>query len=260
MATAKPASKNPPVIIFHGDKGGVGKSTGCTAFVDWLFKTQAPVGLCDGDTRNPDVSRMFADVMPVCRANLRNHDGWMDLFDFVAEHPDKTVVISMPAGIGGDFRSEATRFIGLLEMTQRELGMFWVINRLADSVNLLNEAMETLGTSLKHKYVMKNLFFGPSDKFTRWDISELKKAFDKSGGHTLDLPELNERVIDKLFADNDNIMPFSSAVVPMQDAKKSPHGLTPSENLELIVWLQENHKRFEAVRAPLGVGQQVTSE
>src|SRR5260363_128286 len=77
------------VILFHGDKGGVGKSWTCSIFLDWLVKCKLPVTLVDGDTRNPDVSRMFSDLMPTLNANLRIHDGWMDLPDLMMKYPDK---------------------------------------------------------------------------------------------------------------------------------------------------------------------------
>lgn len=256
MATTSSAKKQAggrPVFIFHGDKGGVGKSWTCSVFTDWLVKRKIPISLVDGDTRNPDVSRMFGDSIPVINANLRVHEGWMDLTDFMIAHPDEAIIVSMPAGIGGDFKREAPRFFDTVEMLNRPVSMFWVINRLPDSVNLLAEAMAVVGNKLHSKIVVKNLFFGDEDKFSRWDSSETRKRFEATGGQTLCLSELHERTVDKLFADNENIMPFSAAVVPVQDIAKSTHKLTPSENMELIMWLQENHRRFDQCQASLGV-------
>jgi hypothetical protein len=159
----------------------------------------------------------------------------------------------MPAGIGSELRKEASRFGQNVQMLKRPVSMFWIINRLPDSVNLLNEALVTLGGILKNKIVVKNLFFGDEDKFTRWDSSEAKQSFEKSGGVTITLTELHERAVDKLFADNDNIMSFSSAAVAINATAKSPHGLTPSENMELVGWLQDNHKTFESLRPVLGI-------
>lgn len=242
-----------PIIFFHGDKGGVGKSWACSAFTDWLVKKNLPVALIDGDTRNPDVSRMFGDSIQVCHANLRIHDGWMDTIDFIMGNSEKIIVISMPAGIGGEFKKEASPFCKSIEWLKRPLIMFWVINRLPDSINLLGEAMDVIGNHLDSKFVVKNLFFGESEKFTRWDNSETKKRFEKSGGKTLSLTELQERAVDKLFSDNDNIIPFSSAAVPISDAHRSPHQLTPSENLELLCWLDDNHQTFSSIQASLGI-------
>jgi hypothetical protein len=242
-----------PVILFHGDKGGVGKSWACSVFADFLVKAKISTGLVDGDTRNPDVSRMFGDLVPVVNANLRVHEGWMDLTDFMISHSDRAIAVSMPAGIGGEFRREAGRFFNTVKMLNRPVSMFWVINRLPDSINLLSEALSVVGDQLHSKVVVKNLFFGDADKFSRWEHSETRQRFEKAGGQTITLTELHERTVDKLFADNETIMPFSSALVPISDAAKSPHKLTPSENMELDGWLKENHRTFEALRPALAL-------
>jgi hypothetical protein len=253
MADKKVALSGKPVVVFHGDKGGVGKSTEACVFLDWMQKRQLPVALVDGDTRNPDVSRMFSDSMPTIQANLRVHEGWMDMTDFMMQQSDRTIVISLPAGIGAELPKEAGRFLQTISMLERPLSMFWVINRLPDSINLLNEAMHVMESGLSGKIVVKNLFFGAEDKFSRWEASETKKRFEKSGGVTITLTELHERTVDKLFSDNDNVMPFSSAVVPVKEAASSPHKLTPSENMELVTWLQENHKALDGLRPILSL-------
>ncbi|KAA0178802.1 hypothetical protein FX016_22990 [Cupriavidus gilardii] len=251
--TKKNAPAGKPVLVFHGDKGGVGKSTFAGVALDWMQARQIPVALVDGDTRNPDVSRMFADSMPTLQANLRVHDGWMDMTDFMMAQTDRTIAISLPAGIGAELRKEGSRFLQTISMLDRPLVMFWVINRLPDSVNLLNEALQVLESGLSAKIVVKNLFFGDEDKFSRWDGSETRKRFEKSGGATINLTELHERTVDKLFADNESIMPYSAAAVPVREAGSSPHKLTPSENMELLTWLQENHKALDAIRPLLGL-------
>ncbi|APA90244.1 hypothetical protein BJG93_34590 (plasmid) [Paraburkholderia sprentiae WSM5005] len=251
MAEKPKAPTGKPVFILHGDKGGVGKSTYACVLVDWLLKREVPSALVDGDTRNPDVSRMFADAMPTTQANLRIHEGWMDLTDFMMQHPDRAVVISLPAGIGEELKREGARFLQTVKMLERPLVMFWVINRLPDSVNLLNEAMKVMESGLTGKVVVKNLFFGDSDKFSRWESSATKQRFEQSGGVTVSMSELHERTVDKLFADNDNIMPFSHAAVPVREAHTSPHKLTPSENMELVTWVSENHKTLDGLRGLL---------
>ncbi|MBN3815222.1 P-loop NTPase [Paraburkholderia sp. Se-20369] len=253
MAEKIKATTGKPVIILHGDKGGVGKSTYACVLADWMLKREIPAALVDGDTRNPDVSRMFADSMPTTQANLRIHEGWMDLVDFTMAHPDRAVVISLPAGIGEELKREGGRFLQTIKMLERPLIMFWVINRLPDSVNLLNEAMKVMEPGLTGKVVVKNLFFGEADKFSRWESSTTKQRFEQTGGVTITMPELHERTVDKLFADNDNIMPFSHAAVPVKEAQTSPHKLTPSENMELVTWSAENHKTLDGLRGLLAL-------
>lgn len=238
---------NPSIILFHGDKGGVGKSFACSAFADWLVKQGKEVAVIDGDTQNPDVERMFADTIPVGKANLRDHGGWMDVVDFLYDNPTKTVLISMPAGIGGQFKQESEQFVHLVKVLDRELKMFFVINRLPDSINLLAEALDLLGENVAQTVVVRNLFFSGVEGFTRWEGSNTRKQFEAKGGKTIDLAELQSRVVDKLFRVDADVMPFSAAATPVSDVQNSPHKLTPSENFELLAWLQKNHLVFEGL-------------
>ncbi|MFD2274823.1 hypothetical protein ACFS07_36670 [Undibacterium arcticum] len=127
-------------------------------FTDWLVKRKVPAALVDGDTRNPDVSRMFGDSIPVINSNLRVHEGWMDLTDFMIAKPDDSIIVSLPAGIGGDFKRESARFFETCAMLNRPVNMYWVINRLPDSINLLAEAMNVVGDRLHSKIVVKKPF------------------------------------------------------------------------------------------------------
>ena len=242
-----------PVIICHGDKGGVGKSVMCSVICDWLGKSNINFALVDGDTRNPDVARMFKSTAPVAELNLRTHDGWMDLTDFMSEHTERVIVISMPAGIGEELSKEGATFVNTIKLLDRPMNLFWIINRLPDSVNLLSEAEKTLGGNLASRFVVKNLFFGPAEKFTRWDGSSTRTKFEEAGGVTLKLPELHERTVDKLYSDNDAIMPFSSAILPVGQHRDSVHGFTASENMELVHWVNNNHTTMESIRHKLGL-------
>jgi Mrp family chromosome partitioning ATPase len=123
-----PTSISKPIVFFHGDKGGVGKSWTCAVFTDYLIST----ALVDGDARNPDVSRMFDTSIPIFNTNLREHTGWMDLIDFMMKHHDKLIVISMPAGIGNEFKKELPHFAQNIRLMNRSVSMFWVITHQSE--------------------------------------------------------------------------------------------------------------------------------
>lgn len=244
-----------PVLLFDGDKGGVGKSTACGAFADWAIAQGIPVAIADGDSRNPDVARIFDGIVPTIRINLRLHEGWMDMIDFVQANPDKAIFVSMPAGVGSEMEYEAPRFLReIAEYDRSGISLVWVINRTQDSVNLLNSTMKAFGeNSLTSKFVLKNLFFGAEDKFGRWDTSNTKKVFEKSGGMTASMAELHERTMDKLFADSDKIVPYTQALVSPKEIANSVHGLSPSEATELREWLRENANTFKAMAERMGL-------
>ena len=242
-----------PIIFFHGDKGGVGKSFACSTFIDTLVSHKIAAAVVDGDPRNPDVERMFGEELRVKTANLRSQQGWMDLTDFLVENADLPIIVSLPAGVGGDFAREAADFFEMAGLLKRPVSMFWVINLLPDSINLLNQTLDVVGTKLHTKAVVKNLFFGEEDQFTRWDNSDVRKRFEAIGGKTVCLQKMHDRVVDKLFADAAKVAPFSLAVVPINESKTSSFKLTPSENMELIKWLRKTDAVFAPLHVELGV-------
>ncbi|MFJ3317172.1 division plane positioning ATPase MipZ [Herbaspirillum huttiense] len=252
-ASAPLPSSLPPVVIVDGDKGGVGKSTTAEGFIDALLHAEGSVAVVDGDTRNPDVVRMFEGMVATKSCNLRTDDGWMDLFDFVFEHKDKAVVISMPGGIGGQMATKGAEFCASMAQLNRPLHLVWVINRQVDSINLLIEANNTIGQWLHSQSVVKNCFYGDGRKFIRWDESETRKLIEKKAGKTFELAELNERVVDKLFSSPEKVVPFRDAAVDMDKIETSIHGLTPSENMALHRWLDQTGHMFKEMRAHMGL-------
>lgn len=251
--SVEPISNAKGIVFVHGDKGGVGKSFTCARLIDALATRNVPVAAVDGDTQNPDVARMFEGIIPVKSCNLRSADGWMDLLDFIVEHNDKTVVLSLPAGIGSQIKDQGIQFCDNMRLLKRPVHLVWVLNRLPDSINLLAEALTTVGPYLESKTAVKNLVFGDASKFGRWNESSTKRNFEADGGKTIDLLELNERVVDKLFGDANNVLPFSKCVSDISDVGRSTHSLTPSENLALIQWLKKTELSFKEVFSQIGV-------
>lgn len=232
------------VVLFHGDKGGVGKSIAASAFIDYLIKQNIPVAAVDGDMRNADVSRMFSGSIPTKLIDFRSQNGWMDLMDYAIEQKDKHLVLSMPAGIGADIEAAASRFARNMANAERDIHMAWVMSRTLDSVNLLGEALDALDSNLHGRVVIKNLFYGTGDSFTRWDNSKLRKTFDASGGITVEFPELASVIVDKMNEGKDTLMAFSSAATKVKNFREytpenSAYGFKHSENQLFCEWLDD---------------------
>ena len=76
------------IILFHGDKGGVGKSFAASVYLDReLVAGRAPI-VIDSDVRNPDTMRMFQDHLECKQIDLAAHGGWMELYDVMEDNPD----------------------------------------------------------------------------------------------------------------------------------------------------------------------------
>src|SRR5690606_7221942 len=115
-----------PVILFDGDKGGVGKSSACGAFADWAHAQGIPIEVVDGDARNRDVHRIVDGMVPSIQINLRTHNGWMDFGDFVHNNSDRCILVSMPAGVGNELPYEGPRFVrAIAEAGRAAPAMVW---------------------------------------------------------------------------------------------------------------------------------------
>ena len=217
------------LTLFHGDKGGVGKSFACQVYLDSLLANWNAdrVIVVESDTRNPDVARTFQSHMRVEKIDLKVHDGWMALVDLLADDNNAEVVVSLPSGIGHYLEEEAEYLVPVLEDLGHELRVYWAINRLKDSIILLKEFLHSPLSSLASEMVViKNGFFGEEKKFTRWDESKTRKEFlSRKGAKEVFLPELHDRVVDAV------VGPYSFCT-----------GLRYSERAELDRWIQVAHQ------------------
>ncbi|MCD5327982.1 hypothetical protein ACFFU8_08880 [Chromobacterium piscinae] len=240
---------NQQIYLFHGDKGGVGKSFICQAFADYMLLAGHPLAVIDADTRNPDVIRMFDGATECQTINLRRDDGWMEVIDFIKQHADKHIAISLPAGIGEAMQKEFVDFCRFLKMKlpgKPEVVMFWVINLFPDSVNLLKESLNDVGEHVSKVIVVRNTVFGDESMFFIWEESPLKAELEKKKmSMTFSMPALHLRVTSKIFADPECMMPFSKAAT-----NADAFNLTPSEQFKLETWVTNDAKEpLDQVRA-----------
>lgn len=232
---------NQQIYLFHGDKGGVGKSFTTQAFADNMLAAGLPLAVIDADTRNPDVIRMFDGSTECQKINLRRDDGWMEVIDFIKQHADKHIAISLPAGIGEAMQKEFVDFCRFLKLKvpgKPEVVMFWVINLFPDCVNLLADSLNAVGEHVSKVIVVRNTIFGDESMFFLWDESPLKAELEKKKiSMTISMPALHLRVTSKIFADPECMMPFSKAAT-----NSDAFGLTPSEQFKLETWVTSDVK------------------
>ncbi len=234
------------VHVFHGDKGGVGKSFASFAFGDWLIAERKTVPLIvDADMRNPDVARLFTDVAPTRQLDLREHDGWIELASLLSEATQSEILISLPAGIGDMLDREAADWLESMHELDRDVVLHWAINRTADSVNLLRSALHTFQGHARAMVVIRNLFFGDADRFRRWSDSKTRQAFLEAGGLEIELPDLHERIAD--------LTAMALPPVPFSRADTLRFG----DQAELRRWRQRTSAAFDSVAAAIGIGEPI---
>jgi len=228
------------VFVFHGDKGGVGKSLVATTFIEYLLSRGLPVALADADQRNGDVCRLFNDVMPTIRPNLREKDGWLELADFIDQQQATNIVLVLPANIGAEFNEERDFFYDALRGLNQTLTIFFTLNRSADSVVLLRDLLTT-NKGAAMLVAVRNLYFGNEDRFVRWNESKIRSWFLEEGYKEIDFEEILDSVIDETFL----------AHPPRRFTNAE---LVYSKKLTLRRWLDRNFATFDTLSDYLGIG------
>ncbi len=191
------------IIYVGGGKGGVGKSKLSFATLDYLTE-KGNVVLIETDTSNPDVYKSHANEEKIiCKqCDLDNSDGWIELVNICDEFKEHPVVINSAARNEKGIKKYAETLGETLPELNRELTVFWIINRQKDSLALLKNFM-TFFNSVP-VYVWRNLYFGNEEKFELYNTSKLKKEVEKIG-LSLNFPDLADRVADKIYSDRKSI-------------------------------------------------------
>ena len=193
-----PTQQNLFLYFIGGSKGGVGKSILSMLLADFLTQyRKRKIILVESDTSNPDVGKTFthSDDVEVLSLSLDEADGWIELVNY-CEASDKDLVINSAARSGEAIEKFGGTLIGSLDELHRQLVSFWVINRQRDSIELLKKYMDVVPGEL---HVVRNTFYGESQKFELFNGSKTKIEAEKRGA-TIDLPDLADRVTDDLYS------------------------------------------------------------
>jgi hypothetical protein len=189
------AMENPPIYMIGGSKGGVGKSFVTLALVDYLRRLDVNVALVETDTSNPDVMKAVHDEIECASCDLDDVSGWMDLVNFCDAHRESVIVVNTAARSQTGVAHYGGTLANALDELARHLVVLWVINRQRDSLELLLKFGATFPRAITH--VVRNSYFGASEKFALYRESNLRKAVEAQG-QSLDFPDLADRVADEL--------------------------------------------------------------
>jgi hypothetical protein len=198
MDSRKEGSRQASRILWvGGSKGGVGKSMASIAAVDYLLAQGTSVLLVECDNANPDVFRAYQNVVPCERTDLDEADGWIHLVNVCDTHRDSTVVVNTAARNNLAVSRYGQTLDSSLESLERELEVWWVINRQRDGLELLKDFMDALPRA--HVHVVRNGYFGDERKFELYNSSKLKATVESRGGKSVTLPDLADRVADDIY-------------------------------------------------------------
>ena len=187
------------LYIVGGGKGGVGKTMTSIALLDWLLhhKKFVNVTLVETDDSNPDVYKAYKKVEAVTSVvlNLDHEDGWVKLMNMMPDWSKSGAQIVLNTAARATPMLE--KYMNDLQAGADELNIglhfLWPINRQRDSLILLNGILKVAKLNAT---VVKNLYFGSADKYVLFADSAVAKIVK-----TIDLPELNDSVSDKIYVD-----------------------------------------------------------
>lgn len=232
------------VTLIHGDKGGVGKSLLATTLADFLITKNIGNRLIivDADQRNPDVSRLFPECSK--RISLTMHEGWGELYDLIELEKDADILVNLPAGIGKEMVKELPTFKMMLDENDIKLVVYFPLDRLPDTVNLLKDAVSDLLPLTKSNFVVvKNLYFSPRDEFEEFDESDVAGILEAAKAKVIKMPEL-ERPISKMLAGSYHSKNKRDALRVSQYLDTKPPA---SLRLDLQKWVGTMHGLFTPI-------------
>jgi hypothetical protein len=225
------------LIIFHGDKGGVGKSFAATMYLDREIAAGRSPVVIDSDVRNPDVIRVFQDDLECHQQKLINQKGWVDLYNLIETKTDQDVVISLPSQVGIFVSNEGDQLGDMTKIMDKKLVIVWPINTEADSVYLLKLALDEI-TKIDHLLVLMNGYFGDADTFDEWSGSKTRKAILDKGYSEGYIPKLYDPLSKKI---RKSYKPFTKA---LKEGK-----ITLVERVMIEGWIKKSYGVFEPLDA-----------
>ena len=250
------------LVIVTGDKGGVGKSTFARGLVQtYLDKGQRFIGF-DADSSNSQLLRFYGQhchIEPLDIFKTGNIDQFFDEMKTKANpkvggdgeiiQPESLFLLELPPQSRRILRKfvEEMTFLETAEKHYNiRVTMVVVISRVIDSINQLIDLHSFCGNQVDY-IVVKNLFFGEPDEFTRYknspEVEKIKEQLksQKSPFSDIKMPELIERSYDYL---DENSMTFRQGMEQTD---------LPSVKGRVTSWLRTFKEEIEQVKESLGL-------
>ena len=187
------------IVIGHGDKGGVGKSTLISLAVDYAL-SKGPVAVVEGDETIDDVARRFEGVEGVTGFMVdlsrpdRPEEAVIQLFEELERHglPD-TVVINTPASASATLDKQAAIFIDAAHEMGYSVRAGWMLGPDENSASLSMQSELCKLADLRIAII--NERFGDGKRFA-WARHPARAAWLEAGGLESALPMLTDSAVN----------------------------------------------------------------
>lgn len=209
MAEPKTNSDKPRLVLTHGEKGGVGKTTLARVLADFYKTKDVPFKAFDAEGEAGQLLRFHGD--DTSAVDVTKAAKIAPVLDFLMDGAGKRLaLVDLGARTGADLKGWLYRGGALEEADGGALGItiVYVLGGAVDSVGHLKECYSEIGKAANY-VVVRNL--GVASKFEVYDGSNVREELLNNGAREITIPPLDSAVyqsVDKAsvsfddFADN----------------------------------------------------------
>ncbi|HEY1494184.1 MAG TPA: hypothetical protein VGF49_06555 [Candidatus Solibacter sp.] len=236
----KIANEKPRLILTHGEKGGVGKTTVARVIADFLNARDHAFRAFDAEGSTGQLLRFHPDV--TAAVDVENANTIAPVLDYVMEGTGRRLaLVDLGARSGEDVKGWLYRGGALEEAEAARLGItvIYVLGGAVDSVGHLKECFAALGRDVNY-VIVKN--FGVAGKFDVYDNSKVRKELLAIGAREINFPALDGSVYQSVDRASIGFSAFA-------DGQTGNFGFT--ERRYCRTWLRECFAQLEAVASVL---------
>jgi hypothetical protein len=241
MSTATATEKKtqfekPRLILTHGEKGGVGKTTVARVIADFLNARNATFRAFDAEGSTGQLLRFHSSE--TAAVDVANAASIAPVLDYVMEPGGKRLaLVDLGARSGEEVKNWLYRGGALEEAEASRLGItvVYVLGGAVDSVGHLKECFGALGRDVNY-VIVKN--YGVAGKFDVYDQSKVRKDLLSAGAREIAFPSLDGSVYQ-------SVDRASIAFSAFADGQNGSFGFT--ERRYCRTWLRECFTALEEV-------------
>jgi hypothetical protein len=188
----KTVVEKPRLILTHGEKGGVGKTTVARVVADFLKSRELSFRAFDAEGKTGQLLRFHPDA--TAAVAVEDASRIAPVLDYVMESGARRLaLVDLGARSGEDVKGWLYRGGALEEAEASHLGItvIYVLGGAIDSVGHLKECYSSLGREVNY-IIVKN--YGVSGKFEVYDQSKVRKELLAAGAREIEIPALDGTV------------------------------------------------------------------
>lgn len=185
-------NEKPRLILTHGEKGGVGKTTVARVVADFLIARGMPFRAFDAEGSTGQLLRFHPEQTSA--VNVSSAASVAPVLDYLMDGAGKHIaLVDLGARSGADVKEWLYKGSALEEAEAARLGItvMYVLGDAVDSVGHLKECFSSLGRDVNY-VIAKNL--GVCTKFDVYEQSKVRQDLLSNGAREISIPLLDPAV------------------------------------------------------------------